>query len=239
MRRLLTATMMVLLTGSVAAQPALPDEPEAECVVLLHGLNRSERAMRPVKRFLEDQGYRVVNESYDSRSKRLPAIAEETVPARIEQCGTAGAVHFVTHSMGGIVVRQYAELYGPARIGRVVMLAPPNQGSELVDRMRLVPLYDEILGRAGRQLGTDSTGVPVQLGPVQFETGVIAGNRSLTPFYSWIIPGKDDGKVSVDRARVEGMADFLEVRENHTFLMRSEPVLAQTLHFLRHGAFDQ
>jgi hypothetical protein len=94
-----------------------------------------------------------------------------------------------------------------------------------------------VLGPAGSQLGTDSTAIPAQLGPVRFSLGIIAGNRSLNPLYSWLIPGPDDGKVGVDRAKAEGAADFLVVPASHTFIMNRGDVAEEVVHFLRYGRF--
>ena len=118
------------------------------------------------------------------------------------------------------------------------MLGPPNQGSEVVDRVGGLWLFQKINGPAGRQLGTDDQSLPLQLGPATFHLGVIAGTRSINWLNSRMIDGEDDGKVSVDRARLEGMADFLEVPSTHTFMMRSNSVIRQTLLFLETGAFE-
>ena len=144
----------------------------------------------------------------------------------------------MTHSFGGLALRYYLETRPLPNLGRVVMLGPPSGGSELADLLRRIPLARDIAGPVRRSLGTDSESLAARLGPVRFELGVIAGNRSLNPLFSWIIPGPDDGMVSVQRARVSGMTDFLVVPRTHSFIMRSREVIAQTATFLATGRFD-
>ena len=118
------------------------------------------------------------------------------------------------------------------------MLSPPNRGSELVDRFGQSVFFKSGYGPAGRQLGTGPDSLPNCLGPVDLEVGVIAGTRSLNPLYSYLIPGRDDGKVSVDRTRAAGMADFITVPHTHTFIMNSPEVIRQILYFLKNGRFQ-
>lgn len=235
-----TRAAAVLLAFALAPVAA----PAAECVVLLHGLARTERSMVPLADRLAEAGYLAVNVGYDSRAARIETLASSAVDAGLRGCREAvgGAalarVHFVTHSMGGILVRAAFVEDRPDELGRIVMLAPPNRGSEIVDELGDLALFEWINGPAGAQLGTGPEDVPQQLGAVDFPVGVIAGTRSLNPWLSSYLDGPDDGKVSVARARVAGMADFIEVEATHTFIMRNAEALRQTIHFLRHGAFD-
>jgi hypothetical protein len=139
--------------------------------------------------------------------------------------------------MGGIVLRFYLEKHELVNLGRVVMLSPPNQGSELADWMAENPVLDRFLGPSAEQLGTGPESLPQRLGPVDFEVGIIAGDRTLNPLFSRVIPGADDGKVAVERTKVEGMADFLVVPHTHTYIMMRESVIAQVIHFIEHGDF--
>jgi len=208
-------------------------------VVLLHGLGRTARSMAGLAGYLEQHGYRVVNLDYPSRSMSIAGLAE-LLDDDLAQCcaGEQANVDFVTHSLGGIVVREYLANRRGGYRGRVVMLGPPNHGSELVDVLRAAPLFEEVLGPAAVELGTEPSSVPNALGPVDFALGVIAGSRSLNPLWSWLIPGDDDGKVAVDRARIDGMADFVVLPASHTFMMDDADVRAQTLAFLRDGRFQ-
>jgi pimeloyl-ACP methyl ester carboxylesterase len=187
---------------------------------------------------LRDAGFRVVSFGYPSTSEEMEALVDRLDSQVAQCCGhEAETVHFVTHSMGGILVRSYLDQQPEAHQGRVVMLSPPSQGSEVVDAFADSPMLRAVLGPAGSQLGTDSTAIPSRLGPVRFSLGIITGNRSLNPLYSWLIPGPDDGKVGVDRAKVEGAAGFLVVPASHTFIMNRGDVAEQVVFFLRHGRF--
>ena len=205
----------------------------------MHGLGRTSASMAILVSRLENAGFRVVNFGYPSRSEPIEALVER-LDSEVGQCcnSEAETVHFVTHSMGGVLVRSYLSQRPEAHQGRVVMLSPPSQGSEIIDAFSDSDLLQSILGPAALLLGTDSAGIANQLEPVRFSLGVITGSRSLDPVGSWLIPGPDDGKVSVDRAAVEGAVDFMVLPATHTFIMNRSDVAEQVVHFLRHGRFQ-
>lgn len=235
--RLRTVVLVVLIGSLAATSHAAPD---AEHVILVHGLWRSSRSMVPMERALERAGFVVLNVEYPSRKGTIEELSEEAIGPAIEKCVEAGAtkVHFVTHSMGGILVRSYFSRHSAAIVGRVVMLGPPNQGSEAIDAFEEFPLFDSIMGPAARELGTEDDSVPNTLGKPGFSFGVIAGDRSLNPVESAIIPGADDSKVSVARTKLEGMADHIVVTSTHPFLMRNRTAIRETIKFLADGRFD-
>ena len=210
-----------------------------EVVVLLHGLARSARSMSKLQRRLEREGYTVVNVDYPSTQHPVEYLADDVLAEVIARCCRSATFHIVTHSMGGIVARYYLESQPPPNLGRVVMLSPPNQGSEIVDQLKDSWAFKLVNGPAGAQLGTGPDSLPLRLGPVTYELGVIAGNKSIDPLFSQWIPGPNDGKVAVERTRVEGMRDFLVLPHNHTFIMRQPDVMRQVVHFLRYGIFDR
>jgi len=212
-----------------------------EVVVLLHGLARSDRSMARMAAALEAEGYAVINVGYPSTKATVETLAEEAIGHALAEpkARQATRVHFVTHSMGGILVRQYLKGHTVARLGRVVMLGPPNQGSEVVDRLGETWIFQAINGPAGRQLGTKPGSLPNQLGPVSFELGVIAGDQSINWINSLMIPGPDDGKVAVERTKVAGMKAHLVIPATHPYLMKNAEAIRETIHFLREGNFSR
>ena len=230
--RALWATVALLVCGSAAA---------ADCVVLLHGLARGSMSMNRMERALLEAGYLTANIDYPSREHTVEELAELAVPAGLDECLAqegVETVHFVTHSLGGILLRQYLSDNSIPELGRVVMLGPPNQGSAAVDELGDVPGFDWLNGPAGRQLGKGEDSVPLRLGPVDFELGVIAGNRTIDPITSAVLDDPDDGRVSVDDTRVEGMQDFIVVEHSHAFMMRMRRSIDLTLEFLETGEFS-
>ncbi len=211
----------------------------ADYVILLHGLGRTPLSMKRIEWTLQKQNYRVINVAYPSTRASIQDAADRWLGDVLKNQTTdpTAKIHFVAHSLGGIVLRQYLTNREISNLGRVVMLAPPNQGSELADRLRNNRLYKLFTGPSGQQLGTDRASLPNQLGPVDFELGVIAGDRSLNPLFSSWIPGADDGKVSVRTTQTPGMRDFLVVHRSHTWMAWSREVDCAVARFLKTGCF--
>jgi triacylglycerol lipase len=212
----------------------------SQAVILLHGLARTRASMAKIEADLNTHGYLAVNLGYPSREKPIEILSETILPRALAICKSrhASTIHFVTHSMGGILVRHYLSRHAVAGLGRVVMLSPPNSGSEVVDKLKNFALFKWLNGPAGQQLGTDMDSIPNQLDVPDFEVGIIAGDRSINPILSWLIPGRNDGKVSVERAKLKGMTDFLIVHKSHPLIMNDPVVFKQVRTFIATGAFS-
>ena len=210
-------------------------------VVLLHGLGRTSNSLKKMEDCLKDKGYDVLNIDYPSRAYNIQTLTEKFVKTAIEShCkDKTKKIHFVTHSMGGIIVRYYLQTCQTENIGRIVMVSPPNQGSEVVDFLRHSHIVRNFMGPSFEQLSTDPSGFVNMLTEPQAETGVISGRRSLNCINSAIIPGEDDGKVSVRRSKLKNMKDFLVVNRTHPFIMRADEVIEAVICFLETGKFRE
>jgi len=231
---------LALLLVATTASGEAEQEPPPECVILLHGLWRTELSMLAVKWKLEGAGYTVANVTYPSLTRPIPEMAQIAVDEGLAESRALGFshFHFVTHSLGGILVRQYLAQHEIEGLGRVVMLGPPNQGSQVADYIHSLEILRPVEPQAIVQLGTGKESVPLQLGPVDFTLGVIAGDfGGLSPLPGHL-EGPSDGTVSVEETRVAGMVDFIELGASHTFIMWDSQVLDQVVFFLREGHFD-
>jgi len=233
MKRFILVLFLLSFAGVVQA---------SECVVLLHGLIRSSTSMNKMQRELDEAGFVTANIDYPSREHTVEELADMAVPQGLEECRNhddVERIHFVTHSLGGILVRQYLSSNEIPELGRVVMLGPPNQGSVAADDMGGVPGFEWLNGPAGQQLGKGEDSVPLKLGAANFEVGIIAGNRTIDPITSAVLDNPDDGRVSVEDTRLEGMTDFVVVEHSHAFMMRMRRPIELTISFLQTGSFEE
>lgn len=229
LKRLAFAISVMVLASSAHA---------SECVILLHGLLRNSGSMEALEKPLREAGFHVVNEGYPSTTNDIVTLANVAIPDAISKCQKDAAINFVTHSMGGILVRAYYRNREHKPPKRVVMLAPPNQGSEIIDT-EAFEWFGSVSGEAGAQLGTEAHSIPNTLGAVNFELGVIAGDYSINPIFSAMIPGDDDGAVAVDRTHVAGEKDWILITASHSLMMYNREAQRQAVHFLVNGAFDR
>jgi hypothetical protein len=229
---------ITIFMGTVAITSQGFSAPEQ--VILLHGLCRTSDSMVQMERALTGAGYRVQNVGYPSRTAPIQQLADDAIGPTVAKCQQdhAEKIDFVTHSLGGILVRSYLARHPLPSLGCVVMLAPPNQGSEVVDKLGGWSLFRWINGPAGNELGTNAASTPNQLGPATYPVGVIAGDRSINWINSLLIPGRDDGKVSIERTRLAGMSDHIIIHTTHPFIMKNREAIRQTIQFLHTGRFD-
>jgi len=220
----------------VALTPAISNK---QCVVLVHGLWRSGWAMRSIANDLEDFAYQTVSISYPSTSMNIPEIAENYLPAAIAECKQGGAeqIHLVSHSMGGIVVRQYLQTNHLPLGGKVVMLSPPNQGSELSEKFGDAGWYQHIVGPAGVSLSKKESGIISTLKAVKEPVGIIAAYRDWSLWPSAWLPAPNDGTVSVESMALAEMDDFVLINSGHAMMRFNSVTHQQIRYFLATGEF--
>jgi triacylglycerol lipase len=238
MKSVLNFIFLFLGVFSLPAQAGILPK-QHEYVVLLHGIGRSKNAMQEMADDMSQKGYTVFNIDYPSRKKSIEDLADDikkTLDA--QKLDENHKIHFIGHSMGGLIIRAYIHAHRPENLGRVVMLGTPNHGSEVADLLAGTTLFNGIYGLAGQQLVTDQEKFKAIFGAVDYEAGVIAGDRSIDPVSSWlIIPGKDDGKVSISSTKLDGMKDHIVIHATHTFMPSNAEVIAQAEYFLENGTF--
>ncbi|NVJ50822.1 MAG: alpha/beta hydrolase [Gammaproteobacteria bacterium] len=234
--------IVIGLLASVSAQanPKLPtsDTYINQCVVLLHGMGRTHRSMNFLQKRLQQVGFVTVNKSYASLNHPISELAEQAIPSIVAECPAKMPVSFVTHSLGGLIVRDYLAQHPNISVAKIVMLGPPNQGSEVAQKIgrwlpQKLPLFQRFL-----QISKSSSAYVRQLAPIQHRVGVIAGTRSLNPIFSSWLPGLDDGKVAVSDTCLTDMSDRILVEANHTSLLFNAEVIAETLYFLQYDEFS-
>lgn len=206
-----------------------------QVVFLLHGIGKGRTDMLAMRSMLRKHGYEVVNWRYPSTKMSLDEIAEllhEEVSKYSEQ-----DVSFVTHSMGGIVVRTYLKNHRPQHLGRVVLIAPPNKGAYLADLLGDWLPYKLILGPAGQQLRQGDQGGCAGAGVPCCEFGIIAGGSGRSRGMNPLIPGDNDGTVSVESTQLEGASDFLVLPYAHPVIQMMPRTGKNVISFLLTGKF--
>lgn len=240
-------SVWILAMGTTIVDAKEPAAPRAvkvhdrDCVILLHGLARTRRAMKPLADLLAAKGFAVVNLDYPSTRHPIETLVRTHLAPAVNRCRRQGfrRIHFVGHSLGGILVRHYFQDQPSPPGSRLVMLGPPNKGSEVAGWLRDCFLFRKIMGPAGQQLDATPQSLPNRLQPVPLEIGIIAGTFSMNPFFSRLLPGPDDGKVTVERAKLAEMKDFITLSCSHGFLVADNEAMRQTAYFLAHGTFDR
>lgn len=213
-----------------------------DTVVLIHGLGRTRRSMWLVGMWLKFCGYRVTSIGYPSHRVSIAEAVERHIGPKLAELEFAegSRVHFVTHSLGGIVFRAWAARRDPAfPLGRAVLLAPPNRGSEIIDELNQWRWVRWLLGPVSAELGTNADSTPNSLGPLPPETGVIMGSKDTLPFFRHLLGDESDGVVTISSSRGDGEADFALLPANHATIILQPAVFRAVHRFLRTGSFKE
>lgn len=209
-----------------------------DTIVLVHGLGRTSRSLWLLALFARQRGYDVIAWDYPSRRGTIAAHAgalDRDLSATLR--ARPGRIHFVTHSLGGLLLRAYLGEVSLPTLGRIVMLAPPNNGSEVADRLLCSRAFQWFTGPAGQELKTGVGGAAASLPMIDAEVGIIAGDRCVNPVFGRWIGAPNDGKVSVSSTRLPGMRDHVIVRSGHTLLPWRTQAIRQVFAFLETGRF--
>ncbi|WEJ63039.1 alpha/beta fold hydrolase [Thiomicrorhabdus lithotrophica] len=226
----------LLQTPLQAAETAV--ENKKEIVVLLHGLGRSNVAMWRLANLLEDAGYDVKQVGYSSFNTTTPEVVSD-ITKQIDDCcvNQNRTVHFVGHSLGGLLIRAYLQDNRLQHLGRTVLIGTPNNGTDIADRFRGNCLVEFLMPMA-TALGTDDNSLPKKLDAPYYTIGVIAGVTESDSNEDYL-PGRDDGLVPVESTKLEGMTDFIEVNSGHSMMRYNNEVAEQTIYFLKNGQFNK
>ncbi len=208
----------------------------SEAVIFIHGLGRTQWSLKRLELRLQRLGYTTYNQSYPSTKQTVDLSAESYIGTALETIDAKrfDKIHFVTHSLGGILVRYYLSNHQINNLGRILMLAPPNHGSEVADKFQDKWWYKMATGPSGQQL-TETSPLYKQLKPLKTDVGVIIGNRSSDPWFNFLFDGEHDGKVSVKSAKLKENHQFQIVNCGHTLLMENKNVSDMIVEFLRSG----
>lgn len=229
---------VMLASAGAATSPVAPLGSPKECVFVLHGLARGTRSMAKLSTKLSAADYVVCNLDYPSTTGSFPEMISVLARAVDAHRASCSKIHFVAYSLGALVVRGYLGEASLPQLGRVVMIAPPNHGSQITDSLGNTRVFRKLMGPVATQLGTSPGELPQQLPSPYYPLGIIAGDRPINPLGWLLIPGAEDGSVSVASTRLDGMSDFLIVHRSHTFIMNAPEVANQTIRFLRQGSFE-
>jgi len=213
-------------------------KPKKATVIVLHGISRSSRMMLKIAQALSAEGYETINLDYPSTTMVIEDLAEWVYEKIKPYCDIDNPIHFVGHSMGGIIIRLIIQKHRPANLSRVVMIGSPNKGSIVADFMQRFQFYKKWFGPAGQQIGTNYNGIHRTLPPADFECGIIAGDRSSDPWFSWFLyKTPNDGKVSVENTKLEGMSAHVVLHVTHQSLPKNRECITHVKSFLANGTF--
>ena len=205
-------------------------------LILIHGINDTSKGFKKMEQHFSSQ-YKVININYPSLKYSIVDLSNKYLTPVMNKISKSDTINIVTHSMGAIILRQYLNEKYPKNIGRIIMISPPNHGSEVADFFHTLFLYKKIYAKAGSSLSKDGLqklNLPDSIG---YNYGIIAGTGTLLPFFSIFIKGKDDGKISINRTKLSDMKDFITLHYSHDFIAKKKKTIKYTENYLKYGKF--
>lgn len=211
----------------------------AECVILLHGFGRSSFSLNRINTHLQENGYRTITIDYPSRRFHVEELAKKFILPQIKQeTKHCSKIHFVGYSLGGLLVRYILANNRPMNLGKVVYIASPHKGVDVVNQLGDYTWFKTIFGPAVLDLKTDTNFLQSLPNIADYDAGVISGNFSVNPFTSlFLIEGEDDGTVSVESTKIDGMKDHIIIPSTHSMLLYNQKVIEEVEYFISHGRF--
>ena len=201
-------------------------------IVLLHGQGRTRLSMMILSRRFRSAGYQTVNFPYNQTIDSLDEISDQLIDFIRKKVKTKN-YHLIGHSLGNVIIRDAFQKEYPDGLGKVVMLAPPNQPAHLAKRLKKNLIYRVFTGDSGQKLSEEKFYRDLPVPTVPF--GVIAGNKGQRLTFS----EPNDGLVSIESTKLDGMADWILLHHGHTFIMNCKDTFDQCQHFIEHGHFKQ
>ncbi|MCC2646219.1 MAG: alpha/beta fold hydrolase [Rickettsiaceae bacterium] len=212
-----------------------------ECVVLLHGYGRSSKSMRSIESLLVSHNYKVINIDYPSRQFNLTDITHKKVKPLIVEClNKEEKIHFVGYSMGGVITKHFIETHQVPNLGNVVFIASPIKGSDISAKLSKNSFFRLIFGPAAADLSTESDFVKSLKEEIFYPLGIITASISHNPLTSlFLLPGPNDGTVTLASTRIKGIADHIIINANHNSIINLEETHKQVLSFLKNRSFKK
>jgi hypothetical protein len=230
----------ILLSGCVTGNnPVTKPDPLDEIVVkkdativLLHGQGRTRLSMVVLGKRFRSAGYQTLNFPYNQTIRSLDEISGQLVEFIGQKVKTSD-YHLIGHSLGNVIIRNAFRKDYPAGLGKIVMLAPPNQPAHLAKRLKKNLIYRVFTGDSGQKLSEEKFYRDLPIPRVPF--GVIAGDKGQSLTFS----EPNDGVVTVESTKLEGMADWILLHHGHTFIMNCKDTFEHCVRFVESGRFKQ
>jgi len=233
----LVSPLFAVIPPNLNAAPVSASTDTSEHVILLHGVLKSGFSMKRLQTALEQEGYHAFNWDYDARNFTVQENAAKLDSLIRAKDFVRRRIHFIAHSIGALVVRHYFEEYPQNNPGRIVMIAPPNQGSRLATELRDFPPFRWFYKKSIANLLTGADAFAPNAGIPDTEFGIIAGGTGGEHGFTWYLPGDDDSVLSVEQTRLRGAADFIVLPHVHGTIVIQDDTILQSLYFIEHGRF--